>query len=72
MIILDVTSLEPIKIWRSGLTVKKKRGPDATVTVAGNKIDLERTISKDAAEQKAREFGLTYYEVSVKMSEHVK
>jgi Ras-related protein Rab-6A len=63
VIIYDVTSLESFQNLEKWVDdVKKERGPDATVIVAGNKIDLERTVSKDAAEQKAREFGLTYYE----------
>jgi Ras-related protein Rab-6A len=73
VIIYDVTSVDSFSNMDKWIEdVKKERGPDAVLIMVGNKIDLDRKVSREAAELKAREFNLIYFEVSAKTGDYIK
>ena len=73
MIIIDVTSkssLNSAEAWLS-LYNDNKTGEGFTFLV-GNKIDLEyREVTQEEAQEKAKEMGIPYFEVSAKTGANI-
>ncbi len=69
LIVFDLTneqSFENIPKWVD--FIKEHRGDDAIIVGIGNKLDLkdERKVDHDVAEQKFKELGIKFYELSAK------
>lgn len=72
VIIYDVTSVESFQNLDKWVDdVQKERGPDAVIIIVGNKTDLQRRVSPEMAEQKAKQLQLTYFEVSAKTGDMI-
>ena len=54
--------------------IRGLQGPDSLIILAGNKCDIEdeRNISNEEAEERAKEFGIAYYETSAKDGTNIK
>jgi small GTP-binding protein len=71
-VVYDVTRVETlkgVKVWVND--VKKFVGNDLPIILVGNKIDLERKISKDEGEQFASKINARFMETSAKTGENV-
>ena len=69
--ITDEDSFEKVKNWVKEL--KKMLGDNITITIVGNKIDLEkdRVVEVEVAEQYAQTVGATHCHASAKMNKGI-
>ena len=72
----DLTSFKGIDVWYKSLQENVTNEQEEThidIYLVGNKKDLEgmRTVSRESAEQKAKEMSAKYYEVSAKTGESI-
>jgi small GTP-binding protein len=71
ILVYDVTRPETfhnIDTWHKEITEVE---PNINLVLVGNKIDLERYISREQGEQKAEELGISYEETSAKTGENI-
>lgn len=61
--VTDPTSLEHLSNWRRELT---RLAPRLSLCIAGNKIDLARSVPRERGEAWAKQEGLLYVETSAK------
>ena len=67
LIAFDLTSpesFESVKTWMT--SIYKHADPNIAKVLVGNKLDLERMVSKSEAQKVAQEHGMDYFEVSAK------
>ena len=69
IVVFDVThlpSFTAVNKWVDD--IRQARGEEALILMAGNKSDLEeeRTVTEQAAQEKADELGIIYFETSAK------
>ncbi|MGV9199703.1 MAG: Rab family GTPase, partial [Promethearchaeia archaeon] len=70
-IIYDVTRPETFKnveTWHKEITEVE---PSINLMLVGNKIDLERKVSREQGEKKAEDLGISYEETSAKTGENI-
>ena len=73
VIVYDVTSVDTFYTLEKWVEdVKKERGSEAHIVLWGNKIDLDRQVSKEQVEQKAKEFDVQCAEVCAKTGENIR
>ena len=74
LLVYDITdrkSFDNIKNWIDN--IHEETGDKLPIILVGNKIDLknDREVSKNEGEQKAKDFGLRFYETSAKEGNNV-
>ncbi len=72
-IVYDVTrpeTFEHVEVWMKEIEELRSR-PNFVIILIGNKIDLERKISSEDGDAKAKEFGITFIETSAKEGDNV-
>ena len=74
LLVYDITdrkSFDNIKNWMDN--IHEETGDKLPIILVGNKIDLnkERAVLKNEGEEKAKEFGLRFYETSAKEGNNV-
>ena len=74
LLVYDITdrkSFDNIKNWIDN--IHEETGDKLPIILVGNKIDLnkERAVSKNEGEEKAKEFGLKFFETSAKEGNNV-
>jgi small GTP-binding protein len=69
ILVFDVTNLESfsnLKYWIQSINMHLGEKHDMKMIIIGNKIDLSREISKEDAENFAKQANVPYYETSAK------
>ena len=72
LLVYDVTdrdSFLKVKMWVKEL--RKMLGKEITLAIAGNKVDLNRTVSLEEAEAYASSVGAKHYSTSAKLNQGV-
>ncbi|KAH0789714.1 ras-related protein Rab-8B [Histomonas meleagridis] len=67
LLVFDLTnrdSFEQTKTWMESITEAMSDPVD--IVLVGNKCDMERQITREEAEEKAKQFGVPYFETSAK------
>ncbi|KAJ3451683.1 ras-related protein rab11 [Anaeramoeba flamelloides] len=74
VIVFDITKYESFENCRKWIEeVRENAPPNITITLVGNKIDLEsiRTVGNEKASTFAKEYGITFFETSALNSTNV-
>ena len=74
LILFDINckqSFLNVDLWVEDLKKNIKQFSNKNIFLIGNKIDLERQVTKEEAIKKAKEIGIDYFEVSCKINMNV-
>merc|ERR1712035_141183 len=75
VVVYDITDLNSFKNTNKWISkVREEVGDDATIMLAGNKMDLvdDRKVSVDEGRKKAKELNVSFFETSAKTGHNVK
>jgi small GTP-binding protein len=62
-------SFDRVRVWME--SIQENALEAVRIVLIGNKIDLERAVSKDEGNELAQEFGISYFETSAKTGEGI-